>query len=149
MKLIDLNDDRVYTPADLKRDWAQFRDEDPDNHAASFRIEFFEILMATINGRNDLEITGRLPGKPATSSFACGHSFEIKEGIRMYIHELLNNPEFNFNAPVRILKYLGGDETVTVFDSTVSGDIHFDLMMKSITAINPGDDGVLEIEYAD
>ena len=42
----------------------------------------------------------------------------------MYIHELLNNPEFNFNAPVRILKYLGGDETVTVFDSTVSGDIH-------------------------
>ena len=58
MKLIDLNDDRVYTPADLKRDWAQFREEDPDNHAASFRIEFFEILMATINGRNDLEILG-------------------------------------------------------------------------------------------
>ena len=58
MKLIDLNDDRVYTPADLKRDWTQFREEDPDNHAASFRIEFFEILMATINGRNDLEIIG-------------------------------------------------------------------------------------------
>ena len=58
MKFIDLNDDRVYTPADLKRDWAQFREEDPDNHAASFRIEFFEILMATINGRNDLEILG-------------------------------------------------------------------------------------------
>ena len=61
MKLIDLNDDRVYTPADLKRDWAQFREEDPDNHAASFRIEFFEILMATINGRNDLAITGLTP----------------------------------------------------------------------------------------
>ena len=58
MKFIDLNDDRVYTPADLKRDWTQFREEDPDNHAASFRIEFFEILMATINGRNDLEIIG-------------------------------------------------------------------------------------------
>ncbi len=58
MKFIDLNDDRVYTPADLKRDWAQFREEDPDNHAASFRIEFFEILMATINGRNDLDILG-------------------------------------------------------------------------------------------
>ena len=54
MKFIDLNDDREYTVADLKRDWAQFREEDPDNHAASFRIEFFEILMATINGRNDL-----------------------------------------------------------------------------------------------
>ena len=61
MKFIVLNDDRVYTPADLKRDWAQFRDEDPDNHAASFRIEFFEILMATINGRNDFEITGLTP----------------------------------------------------------------------------------------
>ena len=58
MRFIDLNDDRVYTPADLKRDWAQFRAEDPDNHADSFRIEFFEILMATINGRNDLEIIG-------------------------------------------------------------------------------------------
>ena len=58
MKFIDLNDDREYTVADLKRDWAQFREEDPDNHAASFRIEFFEILMATINGRNDLEILG-------------------------------------------------------------------------------------------
>ena len=61
MKLIDLNDDRVYAPADLKRDWAQFRHEDPDNHAASFRIEFFQILMATINGRNDFEITGLTP----------------------------------------------------------------------------------------
>lgn len=61
MKFIDLNDDRIYTIADLKRDWAQFREEDPDNHAASFRIEFFEILMATINGRNDLEIIGLTP----------------------------------------------------------------------------------------
>ena len=61
MKFIDLNDDREYTVADLKRDWAQFRQEDPDNHAASFRIEFFEILMATINGRNDLKITGLTP----------------------------------------------------------------------------------------
>ena len=61
MKFIDLNDDRVYTPADLKRDWAQFREEEPENHAESFKIEFFEILMATINGRNDLEILGLTP----------------------------------------------------------------------------------------
>ena len=58
MRFIDLNDDRVYTIADLKKDWAQFRQEDPDNHAESFQIEFFEILMATVNGRNDLEILG-------------------------------------------------------------------------------------------
>ena len=56
MRFIDLNDDREYTVADLKREM-----EDPDNHAASFQIELFEILMATINGRNDLEITGMTP----------------------------------------------------------------------------------------
>ena len=61
MTFIDLNDEHVYTISDLKRDWAQFREEDPDNHAESFRIEFFEILMATINGRNDLEIIGLTP----------------------------------------------------------------------------------------
>ena len=58
MKFIDLNDDRVYTLQDLRRDWAQFRKEDPENHADRFKIEFFKILMATINGRNDLEIIG-------------------------------------------------------------------------------------------
>ena len=58
MRFIDLNDDHVYTLRDLHRDWAQFRKEDPGNHAASFGIEMLEILMATVNGRNDLEITG-------------------------------------------------------------------------------------------
>ena len=58
MKFIDLNDDSAYTIADLKRDWAQFRKDDPGNHAERFQIEFFEILMATVNGRNDLEIVG-------------------------------------------------------------------------------------------
>ena len=58
MRFIDLNDDKVYTLQDLHRDWAQLRQENPENHAESFRIEFFEILMATINGRNDLEILG-------------------------------------------------------------------------------------------
>ena len=58
MRFIDLNDDRVYTMQDLHRDWTQFRTEDPENHAESFQIEFFEILMATVNGRNDLEILG-------------------------------------------------------------------------------------------
>ena len=58
MRFIDLNDDQVYALSDLYRDWTQFREDDPGNHAASFLIEFFEILMATVNGRNDLEITG-------------------------------------------------------------------------------------------
>ena len=61
MRFIDLNDDRVYTMSDLHSDWAQFRQEDPENHADSFRIEFYEILMATINGRNDFDILGLTP----------------------------------------------------------------------------------------
>ena len=64
----------------------------------------------------------------------------------MRVMELVNNPEFNFNAPFRILKYIGEDKTVTVFDSTKSADISFDIMFSNISAINPGDDGVLEIE---
>ena len=67
----------------------------------------------------------------------------------MYIHELLKNPTFNFNAPFRILKYIGGDETVTLFDSAASGNIPDELMEESIIAINTGDDGVLEIEFAE
>lgn len=58
MQFIDLNDDRVYTIADLKKDWQEFREEDPENHAPDFKTEIFAILMATINGRNDLEILG-------------------------------------------------------------------------------------------
>ena len=61
MQFIDLNDDRVYTIADLKKDWQEFRAEDPENHADRFKIEFFEILMATVNGRNRLEIIGLTP----------------------------------------------------------------------------------------
>ena len=61
MQFIDLNDDRVYSLQDLHRDWAQFRQEEPENHAESFQMEMLEILMATINGRNDLEIIGMTP----------------------------------------------------------------------------------------
>lgn len=61
MRFIDGNDGRVYTLPDLWKDWQTFRKEDPDNHAASFRIEMLEILMATINGRNDLDIIGLTP----------------------------------------------------------------------------------------
>jgi len=58
MKFIDLNDDKPYTLPDLHNDWVQFREEDPENHAPDFKTELFEILMAAVNGRNDLEIVG-------------------------------------------------------------------------------------------
>ena len=61
MRFIDGNDGQVYTLPDLWRDWQAFRKDYPNNHAASFKIEMLEILMATINGRNDLDIIGLTP----------------------------------------------------------------------------------------
>lgn len=58
MRFIDMNDGKSHTLQDLYRDWKSFLAEDPENHAANFKTELFEILMATINGRNDLEIIG-------------------------------------------------------------------------------------------
>ena len=58
MKFIDLYTDEVFTVADLKRDYIELKKEDSENHAETFKVEFFEILMATINGRNDVEIIG-------------------------------------------------------------------------------------------
>lgn len=58
MTFLDLNDHRNYSLSDLKRDWITLINEEPYNHAPRFKSELLEILMATINGRNDLEITG-------------------------------------------------------------------------------------------
>ena len=58
MRFKDLNDGRPYTLSDLRKDWLALRREEPENHAESFGIEMLEILMATVNGRNDLEIIG-------------------------------------------------------------------------------------------
>ena len=58
MRFIGMNDDRIYTLQDIHREWKELRQEDPDNHAQDFRTELFEILMATVDGRNDLEIIG-------------------------------------------------------------------------------------------
>lgn len=56
MKFVDMNDDRIYTLQDLKKDYDEFKQEEPWNHAETFEQELLEIIMATINGRNDLEI---------------------------------------------------------------------------------------------
>ena len=56
MQFIDLNDNSVTTLSEIRRDWADAHAEDPENTATDFRTEIFEILMATVNGRNDLEI---------------------------------------------------------------------------------------------
>ncbi len=61
MRFIDLNDGHIYTLSDLQKEWETLRAEDPENHAVCFQIEMLEILMATVNGRNDLHIIGMTP----------------------------------------------------------------------------------------
>lgn len=61
MHFMDRNDGRICTPADLKKEWEMYRVGEPENHAADFKTEFFEILMAAINGRNDLDVIGLTP----------------------------------------------------------------------------------------
>ena len=61
MRFIDLNDSHTYTLADMKKEWEEQRAADPENHAQDFKTELFEILMATVNGRNDMDIIGPTP----------------------------------------------------------------------------------------
>ena len=61
MQFISPYDGYTYSLYDMWEEWKEFRKDDPYNHADSFKVELFEILMATINGRNDLEIIGMTP----------------------------------------------------------------------------------------
>ena len=53
-----MNDSRTYTLSEIRKDWDELRNQDPENTAPDFKTEVFEILMATVNGRNDLEVVG-------------------------------------------------------------------------------------------
>jgi len=63
MQFISTYDGSTYTLHDMWKDWKEFRTDDPYNHADSFKTEMFEILMATINGRNDIDIVGMTPNE--------------------------------------------------------------------------------------
>ena len=58
MTLYDMNTEKTYTLPELWEEHKQFKAEEPYNHADTFREELHEILMATINGRNDCEVIG-------------------------------------------------------------------------------------------
>ena len=58
MRLMDTTDGQSYGLPELHTEWLALRSEDPENHAGSFKTELFEILMATVNGRNDVDVIG-------------------------------------------------------------------------------------------
>jgi len=61
MRLIDAVSGQAYTLSDLFYDWMDLRAEDPWNHSIDFQTELFEILMASVNGRNDMDVSGMTP----------------------------------------------------------------------------------------
>jgi len=63
MKFVDMNDDTVYTLADIKAEWEALRPEDPWNFAENFQTQLFVLIMDTINGRNDMQIIGPTPAE--------------------------------------------------------------------------------------
>ena len=58
MTFIDTYSNEKISLLQLWEEWQQFRFEDPLNHAESFKTELFEILMASVNGRNDMDVIG-------------------------------------------------------------------------------------------
>jgi len=67
------------------------------------------------------------------------------------IKDLINNAEFCFNFRFRIVEYVGTkeepDKTVLVYDGESEEEIPDDIQNRWISAINTGDDGVMEIEF--
>ena len=61
MMFCDLDSEHTYTLSEIYSEWKELKTEDPWNHSKHFMIEMFELLMATINGRNNLEIVGMMP----------------------------------------------------------------------------------------
>ncbi len=76
MTLYDANIDRTLTLPELYADWKQFKAEDPWNHADNFMTELYEILMATVNGRNNCDIVGLTPSE------TCDYIITIRHAIK-------------------------------------------------------------------
>ena len=66
----------------------------------------------------------------------------------MKVRDMIYNHEFTFNLEIRIMKYdFDTDESTILYeDLRDKGVIPEDIMDSWISAVNMGDDGVVEIE---
>ena len=58
MRLIDTENRCSLSLKALKEEYQTLRQDEPWNHGDNFRAELLETLLATVNGRNDCEISG-------------------------------------------------------------------------------------------
>ena len=78
MRLVEIDTGRAISLPEIRRDWQTFRTDDPVNHADDFTTELYEILMATVNGRNDCDIVGLTPTE--TSNYILALRDKIEGG---------------------------------------------------------------------
>lgn len=79
MRLREIDTGMELTLPELRQEWQEFRAEDPDNHADNFMTELHEILMATVNGRNDCHIVGLSPTE------TCNYILALRDKIERRI----------------------------------------------------------------
>ena len=79
MRLKEIDTGRELTLPELRREWQEFRAEDNDNHADDFTTELYEILMATVNGRNDCDVAGLTPTE------TCNYILALRDKIERRI----------------------------------------------------------------
>ena len=63
MRLVEIDTGREISLPELRNDWLTFKEEEPWNHADDFMTEAFEVLMATVSGRNDCDVVGLTPSE--------------------------------------------------------------------------------------
>ena len=61
MLFYDMDSEHTFTLPEVYSAWQELKEAEPWNHAEHFINEMFEIIMATINDRNNLEIVGMMP----------------------------------------------------------------------------------------
>ena len=61
MWFIDLDTGELLTLLDLKQEWEQEIRFEEDHQDETFFVYLYDVLMATISDRNDLEIRGMTP----------------------------------------------------------------------------------------
>ena len=81
MTLHDMTTDMDYTISDLWKEWEELHYDDPYNHAESFTVELFDILMATVNGRNDCEVIGLTSRELSNLIIRIGHRIGLLKNV--------------------------------------------------------------------
>lgn len=75
MWFIDLNTGELLTLLDLKQEWEYLHEVDEEHQDETFLMYVYDVLMATISDRNDLEIRGMMSREVGKIIFNLRKSF--------------------------------------------------------------------------